>query len=283
MFTCIFVGSAKEARIIDRSYDDAVQKAAAEPVDPKTAPLNPRVPGPGSAGGQNAGGEVPPGSGGGPAAATPTSVVTADKTVLERPIVQLNSAEELAARAAAEARAGRLEASAVLYDDVARADPSSRHLADYAGVLGLLGNKDAASSLVSRMETAAPSQVDTARRKMLVGLLRSGLYNNRYEDAIAAGEELVARPDEASDAWARLWLACAYGQRHAQVKSVSADDPRLGEAADKVVTLLGQAIGLDPSLKPLARSLYTPGQQSGDDDDLQSLYQNPWIDEILKD
>lgn len=285
--TWMFVGSAREASIIDKTYADAVPKSAAEPIDPMRVPLGANttadtfVDSPQTRSNLYTDSIRPSVAAKTVPATTPMSVVEADEAVLDRSIIAVNSQQELAARAAAEARAGRVAVAAALYAQVVRDDPASPYLVDYAAVLGLLGSRFAATQIVARVGRAFPARQDEARRKMLVGLLRAGLYNNNFEDAIAAGEELIARPDEADDAWARLWLACALGQRHARLKSANADDPALVQIANRAADLLEQAVKLDPGKIALIRTLYDPALQQDGDDDLQSLRPNARIEALL--
>lgn len=292
--TWIFVGSDREADVIVSDYNqqlaEAAIKSAGEPVDPKSAPLvsDPKGPGPSSGGGgtpSDGGGPGAPSGpvpGAGPASSTPADVVSADQAMLSAPIVKFNSVEELAGRAAAEARAGNLQSAAVLYEQVARDAPSGRHLVDYAGVLGLLGKEAAAADVIATIRTVAPEQTEEASAKMLLGLLRSGLYDGGYERSISAGEELLTRPAQARDPWVLLWLACAYGQRHQAMQKADIADPRLPATAARVVEHLRQSISIDPAMKPVIASLYDKSKETSGDDDLQSLFPNGELDDLLK-
>jgi hypothetical protein len=290
--TWIFVGSQRENTIIDQTYANylaAVAQAAGQGVDPMTTPLSLPPPPGGGGPAPSPGGPVAnapssvsaPTPALAPVAATPDTVVKADQTVLDTPLTNVNSTDELAARAAAEARAGRLAASAVLYADIAKVDPTSRHLVDYAGVLGLLGRKDEGNAIVNGLASISQSQQDRARQKMLVGLLRSGLYNGKYEDSIQAGEALMAMSDRPRDAWTSLWLACAYGQRHAQLTKHKADPQLLQDTVGKVVNQINIVVTLNPGMKAYIRSLYDPEAVTGTENDLVTLWPNNDLDKLL--
>jgi hypothetical protein len=86
---------------------------------------------------------------------------------------------------------------------------------------------------------------------------------------------------------AHVWLACAYGQKHAALKlaaSASASAgvrQQLAALSQKAAEQVEKAVAVDPNLKQMVRALYVPELAVGGDDDLNSLYPDEAIDAAL--
>ena len=213
-----------------------------------------------------------------------TALKEADQQVLNRSLAELRTPEDLAAYGGAAAREGKKELAAdVLHDAVKEKPTDPAILGDYAGVLALNGKDAEADQVLQTLRTIRPEALPEAQDKVDIGRLRAGLYDGRYDRSIAIGEQLLSRPVAAREPWIHVWLACAYGQRHAALKRQSppAAAADIDAVRNKVVQEVDRALTLDPTLKSYFRTLYDPAQTENDDDDLTSLFADPAIDKLL--
>lgn len=268
--TWLFAGSAGEVDLIAGQYRDpaitkAVKTANSTALDARTTPLTSAD----AASPNRAGPEAP------------AEVREAGATLLSQPLGSFNTNDEIAARAAAEAGAGRMLDAASLYRQIVRDNPRSAHLVDYATVLALSGDKAKADDVVATIKTVTPEREAEARTRVLVGLLRSGLYNGAFEGSIDAGEQLVADPAQAADPWISVWLACAHGQKHKALKDGGGSEVDIKTERDRVVDLVKKAIAAAPAMTGFVRGLYDPASIKDDDDDLRSLWSDDELNTIL--
>ena len=248
------------------------------------------------------GSSATPGTG---AAREEESLREADELLLSKSLSELKTPAEIIAWANAKARSGDYATALTAYKDVwGRAPFTEKMQTDYAAILAATGDSAGANSVLATLSTAnnlSPDAERDARQKVAVALeaghlaglrtrLQQGLYRpaeRGWEDSIAAGEEYFSSPGQDSDAMAHVWLACAYGQKHASLKppaGTAATPPvqqQLNQLADKAAEQVEKALAADPSQKQLIRSLYVPGMAVGGDDDLNSLNPNPRIDTAL--
>ncbi|HEX8483369.1 MAG TPA: hypothetical protein VF650_15835 [Allosphingosinicella sp.] len=215
----------------------------------------------------------------------PAPASTADKLVIERVSQQADrTPDQVLALANASARAGDFAAALSLYRAYMRTTPFKVKVAnDYAGVLGMNLDEQGFEELKAQFAAnQAGSEIPAAENNYELGLraaLQTNLYNGRYEDAIQAGERLIGRRSDRTDAWAHLWLACAYGQRHRIVRSRAGDTE--AETRAKAVEQVVKAVEKDRGMIPYIRTLYVPGRALGLDNDLESLHPDPVLEELL--
>jgi hypothetical protein len=85
-----------------------------------------------------------------------------------------------------------------------------------------------------------------------------------FRKAIELGERFSDKVQSAN-LWA--YLACAYGQEHAYLKSLATGDPRReDEVADRALFCVQQAIDLDATWRGRLRSFWNPNSPGGDND-----------------
>jgi hypothetical protein len=232
-----------------------------------------------------------------PVAATPNrdeDLRKADEMLLSKRLSDLKSTDEVLAWANAKARNSDFANALAGYRDLwGRVPFTEKMQTDYAAILAATGDAAGANNVVATLATTglAPDAEREARQKVaaatVAGLrtrLQQGLYRTLqmgYEDAIVAGETLFSVPEqESGDAMAHIWLACAYGQKHAAAKraaaaaspATAAQKKEMSDLAELAADQVARALALDSSLKELARALYDPKHQIGNDIDLQSLY-----------
>jgi hypothetical protein len=201
----------------------------------------------------------------------------ADRELLNRSLGELRTPEELAAYGGAAAREGKRELAANVLADAVKEKPTDpRILGDYAGVLALTGDDAGADGILQTIRTIAPAALPEAQDKVDIGRLRAGLYDGGYERSIAIGEALLNRPIAASEPWIHIWLACAYGQKHAALKRQQppAQTTEIDAVRQKAVQEVDRALTLDPGLKPTVRGLLDPAAA---DNDLASLADDPTL------
>lgn len=228
----------------------------------------------------------------------------ADRQILLKTWSDLKTSDEILAWANAKARKGDFASAVAAYKDLwGRTPLNDKQQTDYATVLAAAGDTAGAYNVVNTMATSglAPEAEREVRQKVaaatqagkaaeLTTRLQQGLYkppNERgYEDSIVAGKELLEL-GEVTDPWVYVWLASAYGQRHAALTAKADRTPeeqkQLDEAAARVVDLVTRALGLNPNVRPTLQGLYDPDKRVGDDDDLNSLRGNEALDALLRD
>ena len=270
----IFTGNDRENNIWASSpFEIAVKEASTNSVIPASAPPAPAASGPPV-------NPLPPPS-------------QADQIVIANLSMQAKQTpEEMLALANASARGGEYSKSKVLYDEYLKIapQPSNEVILNYASVLGLNGDRDSFASLKKQInETIKTDNAAAAEQKFVEGMraaLQANLYNGRYEDSVRIGEMLIEREGLASDAWIHVWLACGYGQKHAELAHHAVPDPVLVErAAQRAIDEVGKAIDLDPTMREYISTLYDPAKINkifrNPDNDLQSLYGDPRMEALL--
>jgi hypothetical protein len=212
-----------------------------------------------------------------------------DKLVLATVSLQeKQSPEQLLALANASARNSDFSKAKVLYDEYFKLGKFDGKIAlDYASVLGMNGAAADFDALVGQMQMEGQgSEVEKAQANYRLGLrtaLQANLFNNGFEESIRIGEMLLVQPGSENDAWIQLWLACAYGQKHSQIKAQNADDPALGYWQEKAVKQVERTVAVQPGLAEYVESLYDPAKVKGIDNDLTSLYPDKALEKLLAD
>lgn len=230
----------------------------------------------------------------GPAPAQPTAntapaiaqATQADQLLVrEVTLTNQQSPEQMLALANASARTGDFAKAKVMYQEYRKvAPPDARVALDYASVLGMNGDLSELQTLRSELAALNPTELPRLDSSFLAGAraaLQTDLYNGRFENSIRLGELLVARPEMAGDAWVHVWLACAYGQRHARLKMVAADPRSLKETRDRARESIRAAIAADSSMRSYIQTLYEPGRAIGGDNDLVTFHQDDVIDRLI--
>jgi tetratricopeptide (TPR) repeat protein len=223
----------------------------------------------------------------------------ADEVLLSKSLADLKTPEEVLAWANAKARSGDFQSAVAGYRDaLGRVPVTERLQTDYAQILAAAGDTAGANNIVASLATTTgitPDAENEVRQKVaaaaqvgraasLRARLQQGLYKPRgFEDSIKAGEELLTLPDAAQDAWAHLWLAAAYGQKHASLRtgSAAADTAEQSKQRKRAVEEVRKALEIDPGVKPILQGLYDPQYRIGNDDDLDSLRPDPDLDALL--
>ena len=232
-------------------------------------------------------------------------VKKADEVLLSKSLSELKTADEVVAWANAKARAGDYASALAGYRDVVGRVPVTQQLqTNYAQVLAATGDTAGANNVIASLATTgiSPEAEQEARLKVAaaaqagqVGSLRTRLQQNLYkpvtergfEDSIVAGEQLLAGPDAPQDAWVHVWLASAYGQKHAAEKAAAGPSPTaeqkqvLDDLRSRAVEHVQKALSIDPAVKPILRGLYDPGYRVGNDDDLDSLRPDEALDALF--
>lgn len=231
----------------------------------------------------------------------------ADQALLKKSLSDLKTSEEVLAWANAKARAGDFASALTAYRDALSRVPVTEKLqTNYAQVLAATGDTAGANNIVASLATTgiSPEAELQARQKVAAGAaagqtaalrarLQQGLYKapaeRGYDDAIAAGEQLLAGPEPSPDPWVHLWLAAAYGQKHAVEKAAAgaapseAQNQELDKLRSRAVEEVKKALDLDPKIKGTVRGLYDPAYRIGNDDDLDSLRPDEALDSMLSD
>lgn len=182
------------------------------------------------------------------------------------------------------AAADALQQAVTLSNLTGQPSPELVTLASHA--LAKAGNSDSAAAMNAKMDVVADKasssqSAENDLSRMFLALYRRG----GFDEAISVGETL--RRTELATSSGRLWLylACAYGQKHANLKSqVPPDEGALAEARAAVLTAVQSALSVDTdnNLPALRLELALPGTASPEEDDLASLADDHDLLTLLK-
>jgi tetratricopeptide (TPR) repeat protein len=174
---------------------------------------------------------------------------------------------------------GNLDGAVEAYRQVVAGSPDPVLVFEFADLLDHAGRsaeaqnfREQAAKLLREGGELAPEQII---QKVFRALYRKG----GYAEAIELGEPLAQRVLDV-----RLWvyLACAYGQKHADLKERGASADELGLARGRALYCVKQALGLDSTWLRTLRALWDPNAiRPGDDDDLVTFYDDPEFRAIL--
>jgi hypothetical protein len=138
-----------------------------------------------------------------------------------------------------------------------------------------------ASEAAPTRASASPVEAMNLLPTEAISRIYQALYEpppDGFRKAIELGERFSDKVQSA-ELWA--YLACAYGQHHAYLKSSDTRDPRLeDEIANRALFCVQQAIDVDATWRALLRSFWNPSSPSGDND-LVSLHADPRFASIL--
>lgn len=198
------------------------------------------------------------------------------EVLAQKSAIEARTPQELLAIANARALTGDYAGALSFYRDVHKWPNytlSDDDLAKFGGIIGLNGDADLLKQLEESLkfngQDTVIRTVVSAFEAGVLNALQANLYNGRFEDSIRLGELYFTRRANQPDAWAHLWLACAYGQKHAALLS-STDGAEKKEdlkslcekAADEAKT----AVAEDSSLKEYVARLARPETGSPDND-----------------
>jgi hypothetical protein len=187
------------------------------------------------------------------------------------------------ALANARARSGDAEGAVSLYREIVRSSAFDAKIwLDFASALGLANLEPQFLDLLTEIRSKGTAANEAEARNNftigVLGALQAHLYDGQYDKSIAAGETLQRYAlDAARTTWKHIWLACAWGQRHAS----SGSNPSDAKAArDAAVLEVERAIASDPMSKKILRMVYDPAENAIDRD-LSSLKPDKALDVLL--
>ncbi|MBV1691779.1 hypothetical protein KRR38_29900 [Novosphingobium sp. G106] len=228
-------------------------------------------------------------------APTREKIRLADEIMVQRPLSELVTDEELQARANALARDNKpLPALSIYQDLVSRSPaPSPELVRQYVQVLAMAGRQDTAKNVIAAapaFSLNAPVANAETQRKIDIATLRGdvhdGLYANKgktYTDALVALDLLLKHDGQADDSWVQTWIACANGQKYKALVNQNAPAPDRIATRNTIVAAVRRAIELDPVKKSWLATLYVPERVVNGEDDLTGLYPDPELDQLLLD
>lgn len=166
---------------------------------------------------------------------------------------------------------GDQKAAVNVYRDLARTSTNPSVFSELAEVLDLTGDADGAARYrkeadIKIQDGSGELAPDAAINRMFHALYEEG----GFDEAIKIGEDLSQRIQND-----RLWvyLACAYGQRHASLLQRHGLSQEVERARERALFCAKQAVDLAPSWRPILRSMWDRNAiRPGDDDDLASFY-----------
>jgi hypothetical protein len=184
---------------------------------------------------------------------------------------------ELIVLANARAQTGDYATSLSFYREAMKSPSfklSDKDVLNFAGVIGLNGDLATLdllkSSLILAGNEAMLREIETKFDEGLVSAVRDNLYNGKFDESKDRGVLFLERNPTNSNEWINIWLACAYGQKHAYLTSTGGD-PELIENAEKLaLAQIEKAIQLKPDSRSFIKSLIWPAP-GNPDNDLASL------------
>lgn len=223
-----------------------------------------------------------PQTGGTTSAPVPSKNVEMPKEVKElanKSAFDAGSPKQLLAIANAKAATGDYAAALNYYRDVFGKSGyvfTDDDLTKFASIIGLngdtqmFGQLEESLRLINRENMAielGASFVNGVRKA-----LQDNLYNGRYEDSIRLGRLFFERSQDRRDAWAHLWMACAYGQRHRALSATAeeANAEAIDDACDQAAFHVRMTREIDPALTSYLYTLAYP-EPGATDNDLASV------------
>ncbi len=105
-----------------------------------------------------------------------------------------------------------------------------------------------------------------------------------YEQAIREARAFLRNPANERNATIWMYLACAYGQKHADLQ-MTATGAELGRLAQGAIDAVRRARRYDPDLKDAMRALWDPNDENHieGENDLQSFHDNARLRELFAD
>lgn len=135
------------------------------------------------------------------------------------------------------------------------------------------------------MSRAEREELHEARRDTELRTLERRSYDYLYQSkpggftsAIQAIEPYLARPRAIQSAWLYLYLAAAYGQKHAYEQERHNLDAA-EDAKREAINAVRQALRLDQGTRPILQQLYLGADPN--ENDLASLKDDPALNELL--
>ncbi|MEH3120281.1 MAG: hypothetical protein PGN25_22540 [Methylorubrum populi] len=202
--------------------------------------------------------------------ATDPAVANADRSLLKLPMHAMETPRQLAAWGVARARVGEWPAALTAVEQAAVADPKDILIKDALAKLYTVQNRRPDAERVLR--DAPPT--DTAVLWALYEPAPDG-----FRRAIQLGETILADPKQGHSVNLRVWLACAYGQQHADAEA-RADEALAHTSRNKAVENVKAALNVNPGVRPWLYALWKPSEDSVDDD-LKSLGDDPEVAALL--
>jgi hypothetical protein len=152
------------------------------------------------------------------------------------------------------------------------------------------GRHDAALDLFqANLEKVTAATPKTTRDDQYEGAIFNALYKappKGFETAIQLGEDYLAQERTHPRARILAFLAAAFGQRYAYLRSKAGSTPaELAETRSRVIDYIRRALDADPTTKPLLRTMWSPNApgKSPGDDDLEIFFQenDPDVAQLL--
>jgi tetratricopeptide (TPR) repeat protein len=185
---------------------------------------------------------------------------------------KLKDANEFAAWASAQARAGNLQAATTALQQAITLKPHDKDLLiKLADTQALQGRWNDAAQALAEAEKDRKDDPELLKRELLVSLyLREP---DSFTRAIPIAEKLMANPETANDPSVILWLVAAQGQRAEYYKD--RDPKQHKDARTKALQAVQRLIELHPdpasSYRKLLRGMLDPSRENtpAEDDDLE--------------
>lgn len=205
------------------------------------------------------------------APAVDPDVVRADRALLRMPMHTMNTARQLAAWGVARARAGQIGLGILALEEARDADPSDQSVSE--ALINLYTVENRIPEAESLLKGAPDSDV----------AVLWALYEDApagFRRAIEIGERLLKLPENKRNVNLRVWLACAYGQQHAQALKDGQTDLADTSRA-KVLENIAAAVASDERVRPWIISLWKPAPGASEDDLASLPPDDPGMTDLL--
>lgn len=183
-----------------------------------------------------------------------------DAALLSLPLEALTSREEVAAWAAAQARAKNLDAARAALENVLSRDPADVEIVRQLVKVDLaLGRFADASVLAKRLPDSPPKMIAALYESQPVG----------FTEALRIGEALVQTDDGKNSPSMHVWLACGYAQKYSWLHKQNPNDPALAAVRQRVLDEVKSAIDIDADTRAQLHSYWKPQNADTLDNDLE--------------
>jgi hypothetical protein len=210
--------------------------------------------------------------------------ISEDEKLLHVPYDALQTSDQLAAWASAQARAGNSAAAVRALQDAIARQPGNRDLLlRLADVQQRLGNLQATANLVAEARIKSNDDPILLKRELLVSLYLNPPES--FSKAIPIAKKLLADSAEAKDPFVHLWYAAAQGQRFSSLpdpRSTEAQEARQ-EALDAVKRIVDLARDPSSPSRVALRQIFDPVREGSvpDDNDLEVFKNDPEFQSLI--
>jgi tetratricopeptide (TPR) repeat protein len=206
--------------------------------------------------------------------------ISEDRKILAVPYDQLQTSQQLAAWASAQARANNFSAAIRALQDAIAKNPGDRDLLlRLADIQQRRGNVHAVYDLLTEAQDKSKDDPQLLKRELIVSLYLGAPES--FQKALPIVDKLLTIPTAANDPFVWAWSAAAQGQRYRWLVENNGDEVQKADARSKALTAVKRVIELAPdptsAARILLRQMFDPEREQSplDENDLELFKNDP--------